>query len=122
MTVVFRSTFRLKQMSRTSEVSSLPLIRLAALSITLHETPCSTEFFEDCIKEEEYEAQKLDILRDAVRAKVSYSQESSRLSVSDDVPNSPTGLTSSSGQLPPLPEQNGHEILANGSDTANNGN
>ena len=38
------------------------------------------EFFEECIKEEQYEAQKLDILRDAVRAKVTYSSETKRLS------------------------------------------
>ena len=30
------------------------------------------EFFEDCIAEEQFEAQKLDIMRDAVRAKAEY--------------------------------------------------
>ena len=30
-------------------------------------------FFEDCIAEEEFEAQKLDIMRDAIRAKAEYS-------------------------------------------------
>ena len=32
------------------------------------------EFFEDCVAEASYEAQKLDIMRDAVRARVSYSR------------------------------------------------
>lgn len=31
-----------------------------------------TGFFEDCIAEEQFEAQKLDIMRDAVRAKATY--------------------------------------------------
>ena len=30
------------------------------------------EFFEECIAEEQFEAQKLDIMRDAVRAKTEY--------------------------------------------------
>lgn len=32
------------------------------------------EFFEDCVAEASYEAQKLDIMRDAVRARVSYAR------------------------------------------------
>lgn len=32
------------------------------------------EFFEDCVAEASYEAQKLDIMRDAVRARASYSR------------------------------------------------
>jgi len=64
------------------------------------------DFFEECIKEEEYEAQKLDILRDAVRAKIDYSQQSDRISVSDNAP---------ANQLPPILEQNGHEIDTNAS-------
>ena len=35
---------------------------------------CAVEFFEDCVAEANYEAQKLDIMRDAVRARVSYSR------------------------------------------------
>ena len=52
-----------------------------------------TEFFEECIKEEEYEAQKYEILRDAVKAKVSYSTESRKMSETDtdDMPVSPKG-------------------------------
>ena len=34
----------------------------------------SAEFFEDCVAEANYEAQKLDIMRDAVRARVSYAR------------------------------------------------
>ena len=45
-----------------------------------------SEFFEECIKEEQYEAQKLDILRDAVRAKVTYSSETKRLSANGGSP------------------------------------
>ena len=37
------------------------------------------DFFEECIKEEQYEAQKLDILRDAVRAKTQYTTQSKTL-------------------------------------------
>ena len=100
------------------------MIKIIIIYIESHSpwNPCSAEFFEECIKEEEYEAQKLDILRDAVRAKVSYSQESSRLSVSDDVPNSSKDVASTTEQLPPILEQNGHESLANGSDAASNAN
>ena len=32
------------------------------------------EFFEDCVAEASYEAQKLDIMRDAVRARATYSR------------------------------------------------
>ena len=33
---------------------------------------CQSEFFEDCVAEATYEAQKIDIMRDAVKARVSY--------------------------------------------------
>ena len=46
----------------------------------------SAEFFEECIKEEQYEAQKLDIMRDAVRAKVSYNVQSTEV---EEAPISP---------------------------------
>ena len=36
-------------------------------------------FFEDCIAEEQFEAQKLDIMRDAVRAKATYSSGTKQL-------------------------------------------
>lgn len=39
------------------------------------------DFFEECIKEEQYEADKLDILRDAVRAKATYTTQSKSVSV-----------------------------------------
>ena len=38
------------------------------------------EFFEVCIAEEQYEAQKLTIMKDALRAKPAYTSESRRLS------------------------------------------
>ena len=37
------------------------------------------EFFEDCIAEEQYEAQKLDIMRDALRSKATYNIESKKM-------------------------------------------
>lgn len=37
-----------------------------------HFVMCFSEFFEDCVAEASYEAQKLDIMRDAVRARGSY--------------------------------------------------
>ena len=73
---------------------------------------CPIDFFEECIKEEEYEAQKLDILRDAVRAKFSYSQQSDQLSVSD---SGPTSATRPAKQMSPILEQNGHEADTNAS-------
>ena len=72
---------------------------------------CPIDFFEECIKEEEYEAQKLDILRDAVRAKISYSQQSGHLSVSDSEPASANPPT----KMSPILEQNGHEVDTNAS-------
>lgn len=97
----------------------------------------SIDFFEECIKEEEYEAQKLDILRDAVRAKIDYSQQSDRISVSDNGPanqippileengheiNTNASSEQPTEQVAPIVEQNGHEIHANGSDAANGAN
>ena len=38
----------------------------------MHALTTCTGFFEDCIAEEQFEAQKLDIMRDAVRAKATY--------------------------------------------------
>ena len=37
------------------------------------------EFFEDTIAEEKYEAQKLDIMRDALRSKATYTIESKKM-------------------------------------------
>ena len=71
---------------------------------------CSIDFFEECIKEEEYEAQKLDILRDAVRAKISYSQQSDQLSDS-----APASANLPAKQMSPILEQNGHEVNTNAS-------
>ena len=51
------------------------------------------EFFEVCIKEEQFEAQKLEIMRDAVRAKTTYTTEAERMEEADDVPPSPTAKT-----------------------------
>lgn len=38
-----------------------------------------TEFFEDTIAEEQYEAQKLDIMRDALRSKATYTIETKKM-------------------------------------------
>ena len=72
----------------------------------------SLDFFEECIKEEQYEAEKLDILRDAVRAKATYTK------TKDDL-GSPREATSPSP--PPLTpvHENGNGEVPNG--TATNG-
>lgn len=66
------------------------------------------EFFEECIQEEQYEAQKLDIMRDAVRAKVSYSEKSKRFNGhSKDGSLSPPPDDSS---LSPPPDDSSREL------------
>lgn len=73
-----------------------------------------TDFFEECIKEEQYEAEKLEILRDAVRAKAVYNMEmkkdaarSDSILDSEDM-SSPRDLSPCPQELPPISE-NGME-------------
>ena len=47
--------------------------------VVLYSHLVSVGFFEDCIAEEQYEAQKLDIMRDALRAKATYTLTSKHL-------------------------------------------
>lgn len=58
--------------------------------------PSDLEFFEDCIKEEQFEAKKLDIMRNAVRAKVDYNEGSKKLI--------PSASSPSPRELSPTPE------------------
>ena len=76
---------------------------------SLHDctVPSNVEFFEDCIKEEQYEAKKLDILRDAVRAKVNYNEGAKKLI--------PTASSPSPRELSPTPE--GDEVNGQTGDT-----
>ena len=72
------------------------------------------EFFEECIQEEQYEARRLDIMRDAVRAKVSYNEESKRLNGhSKDGSLSPPP-DDSSREFSPIPEDSQSSSVQNG--------
>ncbi len=64
----------------------------------------TVDFFEECIKEEQYEAQKLDIMKDAVRAKVFYSEQTECLN----------GHSGDSRELSPLPDDSQSSITQNG--------
>ena len=89
----------------------------------------SAGFFEDCIAEEQFEAQKLDIMRDALRAKATYNITSKHLENTplreSPEPVSPTSKTAplSPVKVAPIPEEvattasNGATV-ANGSESA----
>ncbi len=62
-------------------------------------------FFEECIKEEQFEAQKGEIMKDAIRAKTTYTTEAERFS--GDVPISPTSPTSPASPASPTTKTNG---------------
>lgn len=47
-------------------------------------------FFEDCIAEEQFEAQKLDIMRDALRAKTSYTTTTKNMEKIHESPEPPS--------------------------------
>ncbi len=105
------------------------------------------EFFEDTIAEEQYEAEKLDIMRDALRSKATYNLETKRMEqdlkldpplpgcLSPDLPPlspepiaplSPDSLPSQDLDSPTLIEQNGkndkHDVaLENGTESINTG-
>ena len=73
------------------------------------------EFFEDTIAEEQFEAQKLDIMRDALRSKATYNLETKRMEkdLRLDPPLSPEPMAplspdSISSQSPDHPTQNGN--------------
>lgn len=80
----------------------------------------TADFFEDCIKEEQYEAEKLDILRDAVRAKATYNMQSKGMVV--DHTDSDDGIESSLSSpraLSPSPApQDLAPVYENGESTA----
>ena len=60
-----------------------------------------TAFFEECIKEEEYRSQKLELLRDAVHAKPAYASLARKLSQSD---LGPISLEHTNKIFDPIPE------------------
>jgi hypothetical protein len=72
-------------------------------------------FFEECIKEEQYEAKRLDIMRDAVRAKATYNIETKKQTAESGSADS--SLPTSPRETSPLPtETNGTTTtLENGS-------
>ena len=72
----------------------------------------SPVFFEECIKEEQYEAKKLDIMRDAVRAKATYSNETKKIGESNSVDSS---LPTSPREMSPLPTETNGTTQENGS-------
>ena len=81
------------------------------------------EFFEDCIAEEQYEAQKLDIMRDALRSKATYNIESKKIEESEknfepDITSEPhhheeNGMKNETKENGSVPKENG--IQENGS-------
>ena len=71
----------------------------------LHVYNYTLDFFEECIKEEQFEAKKLDIMRDAVRAKTTYNVETRK--IDSDGANLSDHNELSSNQL--LPHENGNE-------------
>ena len=62
----------------------------------------ATEFFEDTIAEEQYEAKKLDIMRDALRSKATYNLETKRME--EDMKMSPEPPTSPVTSVSPEPQ------------------
>ena len=73
-------------------------------------------FFEECIKEEQYEAQKLDIMRDAIRAKATYNIETKKQTSDQGGSSADSSLPTSPREMSPPPtETNGTTTLENGS-------
>lgn len=60
-------------------------------------------FFEECIKEEQFEAKKLDIMRDAVRAKATYTIETKHMKESGCGSSEGESLPTSPREMSPLP-------------------
>lgn len=70
----------------------------------------TTGFFEDCIAEEQFEAQKLDIMRDAVRAKATYTTSTKNMTIHESPeppsPNEPLSpVTKSPMPASPIPPE-----------------
>ena len=70
-------------------------------------------FFEECIKEEQYEAQKLDIMRDAIRAKATYNIETKKQTAESG--SADNSLPTSPRETSPLPTETNGTTLENGS-------
>ena len=75
-------------------------------------------FFEECIKEEQYEAQKLDIMRDALRAKATYTIETKKMTGDSDGASGRESLPTSPRELSPVPKEETNGTMENGSGSA----
>ena len=75
-------------------------------------------FFEECIKEEQYEAQKLDIMRDALRAKATYTIETKKMTGDSDGASGSESLPTSPRELSPIPTEETNGKMENGSTSA----
>ena len=75
--------------------------------------PRHAVFFEECIKEEQYEAQKLDIMRDALRAKATYTTETKKQATESG--SADNSLPTSPRETSPLPTETNGTTLENGS-------
>lgn len=92
-----------------------PNLNCMAPKFNIHKInlPHHAVFFEECIKEEQYEAQRLDIMRDAVRAKAAYNIETKKqVAESGSEGNS---LPTSPREMSPLPTETNGTTLENGS-------
>ena len=93
---------------------------IVGLGILLNYQHCfTTEFFEECIKEEQYEAEKLDILRDAVRAKATYNIETKKMGENASSSEGNSLPTSPRETSPPPTETNGIENGRTSTDVSN---
>ena len=77
--------------------------------VSLYTVMFSLDFFEECIKEERFEAEKLDIMRDAVRAKAAYNVQTKADAESVSQPTSPTSTNSEYG--PAFEHENGTDVM-----------
>ena len=73
-------------------VSVLPLccctrVRQSLVTVSLH--LFAAEFFEECIEEERYAAEKLTIMREAIHAQPQYKKSAGKFVEGSDVPASP---------------------------------
>ena len=78
-----------------------------------HEPLSSPEFFEDCIAEEQFEAKRLDIMRDAVRAKATYNLTSQEVENREPTPEPPPAPADASS-IKPLSDTQKSNAAENG--------
>ena len=75
-------------------------------------------FFEECIKEEQFEAQKLDIMRDAIRAKATYNIETKKAGGDSESASGSESLPTSPRELSPIPAEETNGKIENGGASA----